>query len=257
MTRMLEALRRIEDRKPRAARHSAVLPTEASAEAAMERIKAAVTQAVMPDVAEEPSKAATSRRTPQPEDLYAELADRILAQLISGRPAAVLFTSAEDGEGKTETVAQLAPVLAQRFAGEVLAVDASLDRLGLAAHFGLEPLEETSATWANTEAWRDMVRPTSIPRLSVLPGGKSSTSVAPDVVAPDWGSLLRTMIRHYGLVLVDGPCAAHPDAARIACCCEATYLIVRLGRTSVRGARRAARALQQGHGRLLGCIVIE
>lgn len=263
MTRMLEALRRIENRKPRAAWPNAITTAEASAEVAIEQIKAAVTEAIAPEVAEEPSIAATTMqaRCPRPtskaDGPYAELADKILGQLIAGRAAAVLFTSAEDDEGATGTLARLAPALAERFPGEVLAVDANPHRPGLAAQFGLEPLEETPDAWAGADAWQSLVRLAGIPRLSVLSGGKSSTAIDTGPIAPDWGSVLRATVRHYGLVLVDGASAAHPDAMRIACCCEATYLIVRLGRTSVRSARRAARTIQQGRGRLMGCIVIE
>jgi Mrp family chromosome partitioning ATPase len=208
-----------------------------------------------PSSGERAQSAAKTWRNPDDLDACAALADKVLGQLLSNRPAVLLFTSAGDGDGKTATVARLAPLLAERTAGEVLVVDANLRSPGLTARFGLAEGQRSAGAWTGSAAWPDLVVPTEMPGLSFLPawgiGGKSAGG------AFDWGKVLREMVQHYRLVLVDAPSMACPEAAQMTCCCEGSYLVVRLGRTSGRALRQAARAIEQGRGRLLGCIVVE
>ena len=50
------------------------------------------------------------------------------------------------------------------------------------------------------------------------------------------GTLLAELRNHYRLVLVDAASLRYAETAPLAACCDATYLVVRLGST----ARRAA-----------------
>jgi Mrp family chromosome partitioning ATPase len=71
------------------------------------------------------------------------------------------------------------------------------------------------------------------------------------------GYLLRDLVAHYELVVVDAASLAHPETAQIAAACDATYLVVRLGETSPRMLREAAQVIQLHGGRLLGCVAID
>jgi Mrp family chromosome partitioning ATPase len=190
-------------------------------------------------------------------DAYTDLADRILQQLVPGRPAALLLTSPVGGEGKTSTLLRLAPVLAGRLERKVLAVDATISGPSLAGYVGGDAGDRKTRTRSGP-AWTEWVRPTSVPHLSVLLGPKPGDNGYLEAgEAFDWGGILREMVRGYQLVLVDGPPLTSPLTAKIACCCEGTYLVVRLGQTTARAARQAAQRIQNARGRLLGCIVIE
>jgi Mrp family chromosome partitioning ATPase len=207
-----------------------------------------------PTVAVEP--AAPRPQTP-PDDRYGLLADRILDQLTPTRPAVLMFTSPDDGHGKTTTLRALAPKLAERVSGEVLLVDASLGTPDLAEQFGVPAVAGLSEVLEGRMAWSDAVCPTGVEHLSLLPAGRRD--VPGETAAEKWdlGGLLRHLVHHYGLILVDTASLVHADAAFAAQSCEGTYLIVRLDRTPRRLAREAVRAIEQGHGRLLGCIAIE
>ena len=62
---------------------------------------------------------------PVASDPYAATAQQILRQLPRGRSQVLLFTSPADGQGKTMTLARLAPLLARGMEGNVLVVDAN------------------------------------------------------------------------------------------------------------------------------------
>jgi Mrp family chromosome partitioning ATPase len=223
-----------------------LLPADLAAEATLDQLEAAVALAADAPPAPPPLR--------QPGTPYHELARSILAQLAPRRPAVLMFTSPADGAGTTLTVVRLAAVMAEQEIGEVLAVDANFRRPGLAAHFNVQPARNLNDVLTGSVRWQDAVRPTAVPRLSVLPGAQPSASAAEDY---DVGGLLRELVRHYALVLVDGASLAWPETGSIAACCEGTYLVTRLGQTNRRTLRRAARVIEQCRGRLRGCVVIE
>ncbi len=70
-----------------------------------------------------PAETATTTATASTADPYGLLAATVLGQLPSTDPAALMFTSADDDEGKTDVLARLAAALAQRVQGNVLVID--------------------------------------------------------------------------------------------------------------------------------------
>ena len=191
-------------------------------------------------------------------NLYQEMAKRILEQLTPGRPAALLFTSPHSGNGKTSLIANLAPALVQYMSDEVLLVDANTGNPHrLATKLGVEPLGGLPDGQPNQAAWTDLVRPTAIARLSLLPGGAMESADASGTSPMDPGRLIRELVRNYTLVLVNAGSLAREGVMPLVSCCEGTYLVVRLGQSSRRIVRSAAKLIEQFHGRLLGCIVVE
>jgi capsular exopolysaccharide synthesis family protein len=116
---------------------------------------------------------------------------------------AFVITSPERGDGKTTVAANLARTVAQ--AGRrVVLVDADLRRPALHAHFdqpgepGLRDVLEGSRT-------ADVIRPTDIPNLFLMPAGAPSDRAAQLLEAADWPGLLKKLRAEFDVVLVDGP----------------------------------------------------
>jgi Mrp family chromosome partitioning ATPase len=191
---------------------------------------------------------------PVGSDPYAAAAWQILRQLPEGRAQIVLFTSPGDGHGKTITLARLVPHVARSFSGSVLVVDANSRNPDLARWL------EVAVTWRLTDVlagathWMNAVRPTALPRVSLLPGG-TETSRRSNAQAA--ASLLRELAGHYDLVLVDASSLAQAGAAQLAASCDGTCLVVRLGEGTRRVVREAVRVVNRAGGRLLGCIAID
>jgi len=187
---------------------------------------------------------------------YRELAGRVLAQRSPGLAAAMMFTSPGDGEGKTSTLASLAVVLAETAEEEIAAVDANLrsptlgNRLGIWADRGLVDVLTDGADW------RELVRRTSVPRLSVLPAGQVPSNHGPPPTGLKLASVLDALRNRYRLVLIDAPSLAHPEVAPWSRLCDGTYLVVELGQTGRRAARQAVRLIERCGGRVLGCVLV-
>jgi capsular exopolysaccharide synthesis family protein len=110
----------------------------------------------------------------EPQSAAAEAYRVIRTNLIFSAPSPkgrlILFGSANPGEGKTTSVANLAASLAQNGA-KVLAVDADLRRPTLHRHFGLEHTPGLSDLVVGRARLADVVHATSVPGLSILPCG--------------------------------------------------------------------------------------
>jgi Mrp family chromosome partitioning ATPase len=174
----------------------------------------------------------------------AVVAGTILRQISLDRRRLLLVTSPDDGDGKTDLVAALAPELAKHTTGSVLAVDANFRRPDLTSRLRV-PRDKAPA--------RSMlIYPTSLPRLSVLPAPMANRSLSEgfDLSANE------ELREGWSLVLLDGPSLVHPEAAPMARRCDGAYLVVRLGHTARRAVAEAADVLQAAGAKLLGCIVV-
>ncbi len=172
----------------------------------------------------------------------AKMAEAMLRQLPSDRSRVAAFTSPGDGDGKTSLLTALAPQLAQRIAGGVLAVDANFHKPSLAARVRMpmgQPADRSP-----------LIYPTNLPRLSFLAASPERPSRGLD---RSWIEELREA---WSLVLLDMASLAHAEVAPLAEYCDGVYLVVRLGYTSRCAVAEAARVIRGAGGRLLGCAVV-
>jgi Mrp family chromosome partitioning ATPase len=223
-------------------------------------ITAGQASSATPALSPEPSLPVASDNAP-PRGAYDELAETILAQIVPGRPAALWFTSAEEGIGRTAMVASLAAALARRESQGVLAVDADFRRpaektvpfFRLGSHFGAAPDPGLAGVLCGCATWEEAIAATEIPSLFVLPAGRSDGLPPADRLAP----LLEQWRGRFRLVLFDAPSPIRPEAACLARHFDGVYLALRLGRTRKRALRRALRALESAGGRFLGSILLQ
>jgi Mrp family chromosome partitioning ATPase len=182
----------------------------------------------------------------------AEAARNILRHLSLDRTRMVLFTSPDDGDGKTGLLLALAPELAKRAGGSVLVVDANFRNPEL-----------TAQLHAPTDGTADqpiLIYPTNLPRLSVLPAPAASNNAARSPQQPPSRGFDPTANEElrdgWSLVLVDTPSLAHPEVAPMVQRCDGVYLVVRLGYTARRAVADAARLIRAHGGHLLGCVAV-
>ena len=256
MTRMLQALRQIEARTSSAPRSSEAAwsaggpatswpetvasppsmgDAMGSAQQLWEQVEAALaaeatvtadlppTPAIAPDAAvADPSLPLPPSALPlsQAADPYSRLADAILADLSPVDAAVLMFTGVEE-DGKGAVVARLAAALAPRVAGGVLAVDGNFAAAELAAHLSAESSGGLPEVLAGTASWHDVVRPTVMHGLSVLPGGILAGGRSAGFEPSALGPLLAEFREHYHLVLIEAASLRHPEAAPLAAWCDA------------------------------------
>jgi Mrp family chromosome partitioning ATPase len=201
-----------------------------------------------------PPQTESPAAVPLGSDPYAATAQQILRQLPRGRSQTLLFTSPGDGQGKTATLARLAPLLARGLQGKVLVVDANFRNPDMARWLAAAPAWRLPDVLAGATNWSTAVQTTAQPGVSLLPGGSGFQGRGRN----DQGMsrLLRDLAGSYDLVVVDASSLAHRGTVQLAALCDATYLVVRLGEASPRMLREAAQVVQQNGGRLLGCVAI-
>ena len=187
----------------------------------------------------------------------AATAQQILGHLPHGRSHVLLFTSPADGQGKTMTLARLAPRLARGIRGHVLLVDANFRNPNMARWLAVAPAWRLPDVLAGAADWAAAVQTTAHERVSLLPGGPHVLGRGSGRLLQDLEQLLRNLARHYELVLVDAPSLAHRETARVAAACDAVCLVVRLGEASPRMLHEAVRVVYGSGGWLLGCVAID
>ncbi len=138
-------------------------------------------------------------------DPYAATAQAILRQLPRDRSQVLLFTSAADGQGKTMTLARLAPWLAQGMEGNVLVVDANFRNPDLARWLAVAPAWRLPDVLAGTADWSAAVQATAERCVSLLPGGSDAQGRGAGRNVQGMSRLLRDLAGHYDLVVVDAP----------------------------------------------------
>jgi Mrp family chromosome partitioning ATPase len=250
-----------------------MLPDSFSLEATIDQLQAFVSEAGLLD----DSKSAADHETsdaaaladagcddteplvvmPIATDPHAATAQRILQQLPRGRSHALLFTSPSDGQGKTMTVARLAPRLAQGIEGELLVMDANFRNPDMARWLAAAPAWRLPDVLAGAVDWATAVQVTAHRRVSFLAGGTGVPSHGLSSNIQGARQLLRELASHYELVVIDSPSLAHRGTVQLAAVCDGVYLVVRLGDGSPRMLREAAQIINSAGGRLLGCVAID
>ena len=229
----------------------------AAASAPAENIAVDVRAQAPSPAVESPAAAGPRVAAEPPAAVDAQLVEHVLSQISAGVSAVLLFTSPEDGTGKSGVLWALAEVLAERIDGELLVVDGNLHDPELSGRRRIPASKGLADVLLGAADWQDVTCPTATPRLSVLPGVKRPADKGRLPKQSNLRALWQELRGRFRLVLVDAPSLAHEEAAWLARDCTGAYLLVRLKHTSRRALAESVEVLRQDHVRLLGCVVIE
>jgi Mrp family chromosome partitioning ATPase len=170
-------------------------------------------------------------------------------------PQVVLVTSPAPGDGKTTTVANLAVCFAE--AGRsVVILGCDFRRPEIHRYFDADPRPGVADVLMDGR--RDLasvVRPTSIPGVSLAPSGQSLRSLG-DVA--NAGRALVSRARELAdVVLIDTPpLLATNDATELIPASDAVVVVARVGRTSLDSARRTHRLLERLSAPAAGVVLV-
>ena len=193
-----------------------------------------------------------------PMSAAAEAYRRIRTNLQFARPdttvQTIAMTSAEQGEGKTTTVANLA--LAFASAGkDTLLIDADLRHPRLHNIFGVEQ-EPGLSHLLFDRSIEDDAFVTGIDHLSVLPAGEAVPNPAELLESDRMGTLLEELKTKYDIVLLDTPpVLLFSDALALSSHCDGTLLVAAAGRSDGRAVDHAAEQVKDIGGTLLSCVL--
>ncbi|HEX4085160.1 MAG TPA: polysaccharide biosynthesis tyrosine autokinase [Chthoniobacteraceae bacterium] len=171
-------------------------------------------------------------------------------------PRSFLITSAVPDEGKSTVAGNLAVTFA--FAGStVLLIDGDLRRGDLHSQFGVENGSGFADLLAEerTHKWRDSVKLTRTPGLSLLPRGSLVQNPGENFLKRAVDHLLAEMYAVYDYVIIDSaPVMVADDTTSLAPKIDATIFVVRYGSSSTRTSRKALEMLHRRQANVLGLV---
>ncbi|HYQ18017.1 MAG TPA: CpsD/CapB family tyrosine-protein kinase, partial [Polyangiaceae bacterium] len=167
----------------------------------------------------------------------------------------LLVTSAAPAEGKTTVACCIAIAMAQ--AGRRVALlDCDMRRPRVHRVFGLQNDVGVTTALLDKDSVLDIIRPTSIPNLSVITTGPIPPNPAEILHSDTFGRLLSALSDQFDHVVVDSPPVAPvTDAAILSTRVDATILVVRAFQTSKELARRAVRSLRDVGNHRVGTVL--
>jgi protein-tyrosine kinase len=177
----------------------------------------------------------------EPESPAAEEYRKLKAMVIKltqedSKRTAIMVTSSNSGEGKSLTAINLAISLAQEVTHSVLLIDADLRRPSIAEYLGI------TAETGLAECLRDGVNvssaiiDTNVPKLSILPAGKSVTNPVELLSSPKMKSLLPELKRLYPeryIIIDTPPTLPFAESQILSLLVDGVLFVVKEGETTV------------------------
>ena len=183
---------------------------------------------------------------------YRSIRARILQAANGHAVHTVLVTSAQGGDGKTQTAASLGLTMAQERERRICLVDADLRRPQLQNIFGLPSGPGLSDVLSGSAALEDALVTLDDYNLTLLPGGGTGH---PELLSTSaMRRVLQALRAEFDRVVIDAPTATRSaDVALLSPLVEGVLLVVRVGVTPKPAIQDAIAALDAD--RLLGFVL--
>ena len=260
MSRMLEALKLLENRRP------AVPPSAPASESST---------TVLDELLESYENLAPARELAAPvfvpqdpiarrsldccvlptvsvvPECYLELAQRTGEQLASNYCNVLLFVTPNHAAEASFSTTQLAQAFVLQSSGNVLLVDGDL-RSGRLSKAVCPTGAGMTEAMLGAASWPEVIRPTTAPRIDFVPCGNSQI---PTFERADfgWGALRPK----YRVVLIGAGDAQEPETRWLASRCDGVYLVISRRQTRRQEASVAVNDLRAGGANVLGCVVAD
>lgn len=170
------------------------------------------------------------------------------------RQRTVLITSPGPEDGKTTVACNLAFTIAQG-GRRVLLVDANLRRPALSQIFGAGQ-RGLSNILVGDATLTDCLFKTNVPRVDLLPSGRTPPNPAELLDGAQWRNLVEEMTSKYDQVIIDGsPVLLANDSVLMATEVDGVILVVRANQNSRGVARRACHLLHNVRAKLFGIVL--
>jgi len=187
-------------------------------------------------------------------DTYRVLRTQVLQRMTNAKMRTLGITSANPGEGKSLTAANLAISLAKKV--PVLLVDADLRRPSIRQLFDLGPPTGLAEYLTGDNDIEECIFNPGIDMLNILPGGAPCINSSELLVSPKMLELVEALKRSDAsrLIIFDlPPLLTADDALAFSPHVEAALLVVEEGKTTAAELERATELLQGTH--LLGSVL--
>jgi capsular exopolysaccharide synthesis family protein len=216
---------------------------------------------MVPNVAQRPGQPAAARaaNTASPDAAVAEAYRVLRTNLIFSSPAeggrALVLTSANPGEGKTTTTANLAVALALNGA-KVLVVEADLRRPALHQHFRIKKTPGLSDLIVSKCQASQAIQSTRFKGLSVLPCGYIPPNPAELLGSANMREIVQALRSCYDWVLIDTPpVLAMADTPVLCPLVDGVVLVVSAEHSPRPAVQRSVDQVQGVGGKVTGVVL--
>jgi len=168
-----------------------------------------------------------------------------------------LVTSADPGEGKTVTCANLAVVLAECEDRRTLLVDGDLRKPNLAKLLNVPNAPGIAELLRGKASAEEVVQKTPYPNLFFVPAGEAGMHEVGELLTrPELDEFFHQVRRQYDYVLVDSPpINKAPDAGMIGHATSESIVVVRMNKTHRESVDRAIRLLHAAQVEVRGIVL--
>jgi capsular exopolysaccharide synthesis family protein len=171
-------------------------------------------------------------------------------------PRTMLVTSLQQQDGKTSVSTNCAITLAQLGMGDVLLVDADLRHPDLHRILGVPQTPGLSDLLVGGVGVTEVVRPTRIPGLFVIPAGPVPANPSELLYSPRFTQALVAIGERFAHIVIDTPpLLGVSDTLVLAPRVEGVILVLRHGHAARDAAQRAVQMLGSVRARLLGVVL--
>jgi capsular exopolysaccharide synthesis family protein len=188
-------------------------------------------------------------------EAYRALRTNIQFSTVDDELKVILLTSAQPGEGKSTTAANLAVTYALEDK-KVLIIDADLRKPTQHHIFSKSNRIGLTNLLAGQYKLSDIIKDTHISNLSIITAGPVSPSPAELLASNRMNNLLEELKRMFDVILIDSPpTLAVTDAPIIAAKCDGVLLVINAGKVKRDLVRKAKANLDHVKARILGVVL--
>ena len=167
----------------------------------------------------------------------------------------IMVSSAEPGEGKSTTIANLAVVFAQQ-GKKVLVVDADLRKPTVHHTFQVANTSGLTNVLTKLASLEEAIKVTDVENLQLLTSGPIPPNPAELLASKSMLEFLTKVEESYDIILFDTPpILAVADAQILANLCEGSLLVIGSGKTETEKVIKAKDLLVAAKGKLLGAVL--
>ncbi|MDX2032110.1 MAG: polysaccharide biosynthesis tyrosine autokinase [Blastocatellia bacterium] len=188
-------------------------------------------------------------------EAYRMLRTSVLLSTASHPPKTLLITSGQPGDGKSTTALNLAIAFTQ-LDHRVIVIDCDMRKPRIHKLTNVKRGEGLSTLLTTGGDWRDFVRPTSIPNLSVIPCGHIPPNPSELISSDKMRELLQTLAENYDQVIVDSPpLVTVTDPVILSTLVDGVIVVAKSAITKSEVLRRACHELATVNSKVLGVVL--
>jgi len=188
-------------------------------------------------------------------EAYRSIRTSFLLSTANHPPRSVIITSALPSEGKTVTAVNTAVTLTQS-GSKVVLLDADMRKPRIHKVFNLDNQTGLSGFLSGTAELKDVIQPTMIPNLFVIPCGVLPPNPGELILSGRLGQMVKVLTNYFDFIILDTPPLLNVSDARIlSSTCDASLLVIKAGTTSRHLAKKAAEDLNASNARLIGTVL--